>query len=86
MKVMGKYVLIDPKKEGQVKTKSGLDLGSVHRQDIRYREAAVIDAGIEVSGVTKDDNIYYDRHAGFDLEVDGTVYKVIKEFDIVIVL
>ena len=45
MKVMGKYVLIDPKKEGHVKTKSGLDLGSTHRQDIRYREANVIDVG-----------------------------------------
>ena len=86
MKVMGKYVLIDPKKEGQIKPKSGLDLGSTHSHDIRTREAKVIDIGIEVNGVTKDDVIYYDRHAGFELEVDGTFYKVIKEFDIVMIL
>ena len=30
--------------------------------------------------------VYYDRHAGFDMEIDGVVYKVIKEFDVVVVL
>jgi len=30
--------------------------------------------------------IYYDKSAGFNIEIDKTNYKIIKEFDIVIVL
>ena len=86
MRVIGKYVIIDPTKEGQVKTKSGFELGKKHREDIRYREATVVEVGGEVSSISSGEKIYYDRHAGFDLEVDGTIYKIIKEFDIVVVL
>ena len=86
MKVIGKYIIIDPVKEGRVKTKSGFELGEKHREDIRYREASVVEIGGEVNGIVPGDRIYYDRHAGFDLEIDGTIYKIIKEFDVVVVL
>lgn len=86
MRVIGKYVIIDPIKEGHVKTKSGFELGKKHREDIRYREATVVEVGGDVNGVGSGERIYYDRHAGFDLEIDGTIYKIIKEFDIVVVL
>ena len=42
--------------------------------------------GTKVEGVENGDLIYYDRHAGFDMEIDKEVFKVIKEFDIVVVL
>ena len=35
---------------------------------------------------TTDQDIYFDKHAGFDIEIKGDVYKVIKEQDIVIVI
>jgi co-chaperonin GroES (HSP10) len=86
MRAVGKYILIEPVKEGEVSTKGGLLLAENHRDDIRYREAKVKTIGTLVEGVTDGDTIYYDRHAGFDMEVDKTMYKVIKEFDVVVVL
>jgi hypothetical protein len=35
---------------------------------------------------TQVNDIYYDRHAGFNIELNNTVYKVIKEQDVVIIL
>jgi len=86
MRAVGKYILIEPVKEGEVSTKGGLLLAENHRDDIRYREAKVKTIGTLVEGVTDGDTIYYDRHAGFDMEVDKIMYKVIKEFDVVVVL
>ena len=86
MRAVGKYILIEPVKEGEVSTKGGLLLAETHRDDIRYREAKVKTIGTLVEGVEDGDTIYYDRHAGFDMEVDKTMYKVIKEFDVVVVL
>jgi len=34
----------------------------------------------------KDDKIYFDRHAGFDIEIDSDIYKVIKDSDVVVVI
>ena len=59
------------------------------RQDLNnISEELVYNAGNRgIEGYFEDgDTIYYDRHAGFDMEVDKTVYKVIKEFDVVVVL
>jgi len=39
-----------------------------------------------VEGINEGDTVYYDRHAGFDMEIKGVIYKVIKEFDVVVVL
>jgi co-chaperonin GroES (HSP10) len=86
MKAVGKYILIEPVKEGEVSTKGGLLLAENHRDNIRYREAKVETIGTLVEGVKDGDTIYYDRHAGFDMEIDKTIYKVIKEFDVVVVL
>jgi len=86
MKAVGKYILIEPVKEGEVSTKGGLLLAENHRDNIRYREAKVKTIGTLVEGVKDGDTIYYDRHSGFDMEIDKTIYKVIKEFDVVVVL
>ena len=86
MKAIGKYIVITPVKETEVKTKGGLLLTENNREDIRYREGRVITIGTDVVGVKDGDNIYYDRHAGFGIELDKEKFKVIKEQDIVIVL
>ena len=86
MKAIGKYIVIDPVKESQVKTKGGLILTEDNREDVRYREGKVITIGTDVIGVESGDQIYYDRHAGFGIELDQEQFKVIKEQDIVIVL
>jgi len=86
MKAIGKYIVIDPVKENQIKTEGGLILGEQQREDIRYRQATVVAVGADVGGIVPEDAIYYDRSSGFNIELNNKEYKVIKEFDVVIVL
>ncbi len=86
MKAIGKYIVITPVKETEVKTKGGLLLTENNREDIRYREGKVITIGTDVVGVKDGDQIYYDRHAGFGIELEKEQFKVIKEQDVVIIL
>jgi len=86
MKAIGKYIVIKEVKDKNTTTASGLLLTENDREDIRYREGSVIKIGTEVVGVSDGDSIYYDRHAGFGIELEKEQYKVIKEQDVVIVL
>ena len=86
MKAVGKFIVIDPVKETDVTTKGGLILAEKQREDVRYRRAKVIEPGSEVSVLKKGDEIYYDKSSGFNIEIDKEEYKVIKEFDVVIIL
>ena len=86
MKAIGKYIVIDPIKEVDTKTKGGLILAESQREDIRYRRAKVINPGTDVKALKIGDEIYYDKSAGFKIEIKKEEYKVIKEFDVVVVL
>ncbi len=86
MKAIGKYVVIEPIKEVDTKTKGGLILAESQREDIRYRRAKVIKSGTDVKALKTGDEIYYDKSAGFKIEIKKEEYKVIKEFDVVIVI
>lgn len=86
MKAIGKYIVIDPIKEVDTKTKGGLILAESQREDIRYRRAKVVKPGTSVDVIKKGDEIYYDRSAGFNIEIEKNEYKVIKEFDVVIII
>ncbi len=86
MKAIGKYIVIKEIKDKNTTTASGLLLTENDREDIRYREGSVVKIGTDVVGVSDGDSIYYDRHAGFGIELEKEQYKVIKEQDVVIVL
>jgi co-chaperonin GroES (HSP10) len=86
MKAVGKFIVIDPVKETDVTTKGGLILAEKQREDVRYRRAKVVEPGSDVSVLKKGDEVYYDKAAGFNIEIDKEEYKVIKEFDVVIIL
>jgi len=86
MKAIGKYIIIDPIKESNTKTKGGLILADSHREDIRYRRAKIISVGTDVNKLKAGNEIFYDKNAGFNIEINKNNYKVIKEFDVVIVL
>lgn len=86
MRAIGKYIVIDPVKETGSKTKGGLLLSEAQREDIRYRQAEVIEVGTDVNALKKGNEIYYDRSAGFNIEIKNNRYKVIREQDVVIVL
>ena len=86
MKAIGKNIVITPVKENDTKTSGGLILAEAHREDIRYRRGSVVTVGTDVIGLKDGDEIYYDRHAGFGIELKKEQFKVIKENDVVIVL
>lgn len=86
MKAIGKYIVIEPLKDVEVKTKGGLLLAEAQREDIRYRRAKVIEPGSDVNVIKKGNEIYYDRAAGFNIELNKEQYKVIKEIDVVVII
>lgn len=86
MKAIGKNIVVLPVKETETKTKGGLLLAEANREDIRYRMAKVVTIGDAVVGVKANDTIYYDRHAGFGIEIKNEKLTVIKEGDVVVVL
>ena len=86
MKAIGKYIVIEPIKEINNKTKGGLILAESHREDVRYGQAKIITVGSEVKVLKKGNEIYYDKASGFNIELNKDQYKVIKEQDVVIVL
>ncbi len=86
MKAVGKYIVIDPIKEVDSTTKGGLILAESQREDIRYRRAKVVEPGSDVNVLKAGDEVYYDKSAGFNIEINKEQYKVIKEFDVVIIL
>ena len=88
MKAIGRNLIIKKLKEGVTATKGGLLLSEKQREDIRYIKAEVVSPGEEAysANIRKDDIIYYDRHAGHVIEIDGTSFQVIKMQDIVVVL
>jgi len=78
MKAIGKYIVINPIKETETKTKGGLLLAEAQREDVRYRQADVVVTGSEVNYIKKKDKIYYDRSAGFNIELKDKTYKIIN--------
>ena len=55
MKAIGKYIVINPIKEKENKTKGGLLLAENQREDIRYRKATIMEPGTEVKVLKKGD-------------------------------
>tara|TARA_R110000751_G_scaffold37366_2_gene90590 strand:- start:1179 stop:1436 length:258 start_codon:yes stop_codon:yes gene_type:complete len=85
MKAVGKFIVIEPVKTDG-KTSGGLLLTEETREDIRYRQGKVVEPGTDVTVLNKGDLIYYDKNAGFGIDIKDLQYKVIKEQDVVIIL
>ena len=86
MKAIGSNILIKKEKEGIKATEGGLLLSENQRQDIRYVKATIQSVGDLCAGIKAEDVIFYDRHAGHRIEVDGKAFQVIKMQDVVFVL
>ena len=86
MRAIGGYLVIRDIKEKPTKTKGGLLLTDKIKEDIRYRQGLVKSVGELVQGIKDNDKIYYDKNAGFKIEIDEEIFLVIKQQDVVIVL
>lgn len=85
MKAVNNYIIIEKIKEEPQK-QNGLLITDSHTKDIRYLRGKVITIGNLVQGVTNDDVVYYDRHAGHSIEYNEKIYHVIREQDVVLVI
>jgi len=85
MKAIGKYVVVKDLHE-EITSSSGLVLSSEDTDDLRYQLSSVVASGELVDTVGKGDSIYYDKHQGHNIRLDGELYHIILERDIVICL
>ena len=84
MQAINDYVIVDIIKE-EPKKVSGLILTDETDESNRYKKANIISVGNLVEIVTKDDVVYYDKHAGYDIGYNDELYRVIRMRDIVLV-
>jgi len=84
MEAIGNYVVLEEVLEASTKTQGGLELAEKHREDIRYRKANIISSGPNV--LKKGQTVLFDRVAGYPVEHDNNIYKVINLRDIVAIL
>jgi len=86
MKAVGRNLIIQKIEQGTTRTEGGLLLSKNVKEDIRYIEADIISIGEGVEGLKENDKIFYDRHAGHQIEIENKIYHVIKVQDVVVVL
>ena len=84
MKAINNYVIVDKIKE-EPKKVAGLIMTDDTDVDNRYLKAKIISAGSSVEVLKDGDVIYYDKHAGHDISWKDTLYRVIRDGDVVLV-
>jgi|TARA_Y100000289_G_scaffold63740_1_gene74630 co-chaperonin GroES (HSP10) len=85
MIAINKYIIVENVKE-EMKTESGLLLSEQDAEQFRYRKAKVVTPGTEVKSINKNDIIYYDKRAGYQMVLEGLTCSIIREQDVVVVL
>ena len=84
MKAVNNFVIIDKIKQEEKNT-SGLIMTEDTNKDVRYLKGIVISVGGLVEGISEQDTVWYDKHAGHGIEFKDKFYFVIKASDIVLV-
>ena len=84
MKAIGYYILVEKIKE-EPKKVAGLILTDKTNTENRYIKAKIISLGNLVKGVEENDVVFYDKHAGHDISWKDTLYRVIRDGDVVLV-
>jgi co-chaperonin GroES (HSP10) len=85
MKPIGLNIVIKTIEE-EIKTTSGLLLSSEDANQLRYKKGLVVKPGLEVKTIKKDDEIYYDKRAGYTMLINGETFTIIHQNDVVVVL
>jgi co-chaperonin GroES (HSP10) len=69
MKAINRYIIVD-----RIKTEPKMLVGLIMTDntdvDNRYLKAKIISCGNLVEGLKDGDTIYYDKHAGHDIEIN----------------
>ena len=84
MKAVNHYIIVKNIKT-EPKKVAGLIMTDKTDVDNRYIKADIISIGNLVEGIKEKDIVYYDKHAGHDVEYDNTLYRVIRSGDVVLI-
>ncbi len=84
MKAINRYIVVD-KIKVEPKKVAGLIMTDDTDSDNRYLRAKIISTGNLVEGLKDDDVIFYDKHAGHDISWKDSLYRVIRDGDVVLV-
>ena len=84
MKAINRYIVVKNIKT-EPKKVAGLIMTENTDSDNRYLKAKIISCGNLVEGLKDNDTIYYDKHAGHDISWKDTLYRVIRDMDVVLV-
>jgi co-chaperonin GroES (HSP10) len=85
MKPIGHNIVIKTVDE-EIRTSSGLLLSADDANQMRYKRGTVIAPGTDVVSISKDDDIYYDKRAGYTMLINNESYTIISLSDVVVVL
>jgi co-chaperonin GroES (HSP10) len=85
MKPIGQNIVIKTVDE-EIRTSSGLLLSADDANQMRYKRGTVIAPGTDVVSISKDDDIYYDKRAGYTMLINSESYTIISLSDVVVVL
>ena len=84
MKAINRYIVVD-KIKTEPKKVAGLIMTDDTDSDNRYLKAKIISTGNLVEGLKDNDVIFYDKHAGHDISWKDSLYRVIRDQDVVLV-
>ena len=84
MKAVNNYIVIKNIKT-EPKKVAGLIMTDETDVDNRYVKANVISTGNLVEGIKNNDIVYYDKHAGHDVQYKDILYRVIRSSDVVLI-
>ena len=84
MKAVNHYIVVENIKI-EPKKVAGLIVTDKTDVDNRYVKADVISIGNLVEGIKEKDIVYYDKHAGHDIQHKDILYRVIRSGDVVLI-
>ena len=84
MKAINRYIVVD-KINVEPKKVAGLIMTDDTDSDNRYLKAKIISTGNLVEGLKDNDVIFYDKHAGHDISWKDSLYRIIRDQDVVLV-
>ena len=84
MKAINRYIVVDRIKI-EPKKVAGLIMTDDTDSDNRYLKAKIISCRNLVEGLKDGDTIYYYKHAGHDISWKDSLYRVIRDQDVVLV-
>jgi co-chaperonin GroES (HSP10) len=85
MRAVNNYIIISEPVE-EKKTSTGLLLTVDQSEEMRYGKGEVVEVGDKVTVVKKGDMIYFDKRQGHQVRLEGVLYGVIREPDVVVIL